>query len=176
MEDNEKIYAVLKDMYARSWNDANDIIARAQNPLTALSVIIAILMYIAPKVYDFPKMSLENAPVLGGFYLLLDATLICSGLTCYYLLWAFRPGGYNYKTIRSPEKIIALFSSENDGESLLPELIRDYKIATENNLKNNRLRHECIRKATETIILAVAFCFPCGLIFCIIVSIIGLNR
>ncbi len=172
MEDNERyIYEVIKDMYERSLNDANDIIARAQNPLAATSVIIAVLVYLAPKVYEFPKLTLENAFVLGGFYLSLFATLLCMGLTCYYLIRGFKPGGYVYKNIGSPDEIISLLKQDK-----LWSVIKRYKLATEYNSQINSIRMVYIRKATETIILAVAFSFPCGFMYCIIASILGLNR
>lgn len=172
MEDNERYtYEIIKDIYEGSWSDAKDIIARAQNPLAAISVIIAVLIYLAPKVYEFPKLTLENAAVLGCFYVALLATLLYTGLTCYYLVRGFKLGGYVYKNIGSPDEIISLLE-----QGTLRNIIDRYKLAAEYNLEINSLRMVYIRKATETIILAVAFSFPCGIMYCIIASILGLNR
>jgi hypothetical protein len=170
MDDKSYLFDALKTTYERSLNDANEIIARAQNPLTALSIIIAILLYMVPKVYKLPILSLENA-ILSLFYLTLAATLISTGLTSYYLIRAFRLGGYNYKTIGSPEQITSLGNEKDPLESLKAR----YKLAAEININNNRSRLEYISRATETIILAVAFCFFGGLIYCIIISLTGLN-
>lgn len=173
-EKEENAYESAKEVYERSLTEAHEIITRAQNPLTALCIIIAILIYIAPKVYEFPQMTLDNLFSLGLFYLTLIATLLCVGLTCYYLMRAFPPGGYNYTVIKGATLVSIISSHEK--EQSQAKLIDFYIKASTDNSDKNSVRLEYITKATGTIMLAVAFCFVCGLLYSIISSLAGLNR
>lgn len=162
----------LASIYDRSLDDANNIICRAQNPLTALCLIIAMLTYMAQTINNsqIPQMSLENAPVIGTFYLSIIITMLFVIQTIYYLWLCFRPGGYTYKTFATPDEIDSLLKTPDSDQqkTVLLYLIKQFKNASQINIQNNKSRTEYIRIATERIILAVAFCFITGFLFYII--------
>ena len=171
MYEKEKyVFQTMEAIYERSLDEANHVVARAQNPLAALSVIIAVLIYMAQAIVSasIPQVSLENIPVIGSFYVLLALTVVNVILSIYNLWKGFRQGGFKYELVGSPSQIGSLVKSSGGDREVLIKLIERYKSAGEFNIRRNRKRMVYIRVATEKIILAVASCFFAGFLFCVI--------
>lgn len=171
MYEKEKyVFQTMEAIYERSLDEASNVVARAQNPLTALSVIIAILVYMAQSISSssIPKVSLENIPVIGSFYVLLALTVVYVIQSIYNLWRGFRQGGFKYELVGSPSRVESLVKSPGSDREVLIKLIEKYKSAGEFNIRKNRKRMVYIRVATEKIILAVASCFFAGFLFCVI--------
>ncbi len=169
-EKENYVFQTLFGIYERSLDEANNIIARAQNPLAALSVIIAIWGYMVQSIISspIPRITLENCPIIGGLYLVLILTVFYVIQSVYYLWRGFRQG-FKYELVASPSQVESLIKSPDSDKDVFLKLIERYKSASEFNNEKNMERMVYIRTATEKIILAVASCFFASILFCIII-------
>jgi hypothetical protein len=165
MDKKEHMVQVLAAMYEQSLNNANNIVGRAQNPLTAMSIVVAVLVYMGQVMGSLQfNDSFSCGIFFGVLFVLLGITVICIVDSFRYIIQSFKQGGYKYKTIGSPQAIKSIIETSDDVKL---QLIEKYLAASEHNFQENNKRAEYIRLAMEKIIWAVVLCFLSGIWICL---------
>lgn len=158
----------VKSMYQETINEASDIIARAQNPLAALGIVAALLIYLVNSAKDFPSIIINKDILIIIFYICIFVAFCFVSKSCYYLFFGFKAGGYSKTSIGPIKDFENIYSTKSDENDFRKEIIQSYIIAIKNNQKKNEERMEYIRLSMETIIRAVICCFVTGFLYCVI--------
>lgn len=153
----------LKSMYFHELSTKEAIHARVSVPLTTLSIVITILIYLFNEAKSLPSLSLPSVLTVL-FYLGIIIGVMMIGYSAYIL---FRiTWGQNYHIQSTPSDIKAYAgnlqtcqdSEENKAEAFVDFLIDTYCKSTNENQKNNIGKIKLIRRVNLCIIMALMIC------------------
>lgn len=152
---------LVKDNYYHVLSERQNILARGQNPLAALAVIVSILS-IAVSLHNnsVPQISFLQW-VVGLYYTLLVVAFILILSAVEKLIRLFAPR--EYKFIRDPQEVHKLaLELEASGikrkqckEEFVMQMIGEYMETAQHNVTQNDQRDEYLRVATERIVYAM---------------------
>lgn len=166
-------YDLVKTMYQETITESSNVIARAQNPLTVISIVTALLIYLVQSAKEFPLITNNKNLTIIIFYIGIIATFYFVGKCGYFLLLGFKIGGFKGESICAIEEYEELYKIKPPEYDFKDVIIKSYVKATKINQKNNFERMEYIRKSMETILMAAVCCFISSVLYCAITIFYG---
>lgn len=169
MSKDADYHDLVKTMYQETITESSDIIARAQNPLAALSIVVALLFCLVNSAKEFQSVIISKDVLTIIFYICMLVTFCYVSKCCYYLVFGFKRDWYSRsKSIGPIEEFEKIYSTKPEENHFKAQIIKSYIDAIKLNQKNNKERSEYIRKSMETIIRAMVCCFMTGFLYCVI--------